>query len=169
MRLSSVETVYAMTIHKSQGSQFDVAAVLLPDAGSRILTRELLYTAVTRARSELILVGSEETVRHAVDRPVARASGLKDPQFVVIDETAGQLITLIGAPLAWKSFLAGFILFRAFDIVKPPPVRQLERLPEGTGIVQGHGTSGIFWTNRWASSTASPPTCSDRCARSALS
>ena len=62
---------------------------------------------------------------------VARASGLKDPQFVVIDEVAGQLITLIAAPVAWQSLLLGFILFRAFDIVKPPPVRQLERLPEG--------------------------------------
>jgi exodeoxyribonuclease V alpha subunit len=67
-----------MTIHKSQGSQFDTAAVLLPPADSRILTRELLYTAVTRARRELILVGSEEAVRRAVERPVARASGLSD-------------------------------------------------------------------------------------------
>ena len=75
---------------------------------------------------------------------VARASQLKDPQFVVIDETAGQLITLIGAPLAWKSFLAGFILFRVFDIVKPPPVRQLERLPEGTGIVVDDVAAGIY-------------------------
>ena len=72
----SVDTVYAMTIHKSQGSQFDTAAVLLPPAGSRILTRELLYTAITRARRELILVGSEEALREAVERPVARASGL---------------------------------------------------------------------------------------------
>ena len=66
-----------MTIHKSQGSQFDTAAVLLPDPGSRILTRELLYTAATRARERLILVGTEETVRAAVERPVARASGLR--------------------------------------------------------------------------------------------
>ncbi len=74
----------------------------------------------------------------------ARGSGLKDPQFVVIDETAGQLITLIGAPLAWKSFLAGFILFRVFDIVKPPPVRQLEKLPEGTGIVVDDVAAGLY-------------------------
>jgi len=60
---------------------------------------------------------------------VARGSGIKDPQFVVIDEVAGQLVALIAVPLAWKSFLAAFILFRAFDIVKPPPVRQLEALP----------------------------------------
>ena len=76
LRLGSVDTVYAMTIHKSQGSQFDTAVVLLPPAGSRILTRELLYTAITRARRELILVGSEEALREAVERPVARASGL---------------------------------------------------------------------------------------------
>ena len=75
---------------------------------------------------------------------VARASGLKDPQFVVIDETAGQLITLIGAPLGWKTFLTGFILFRAFDITKPPPVRQLERLPEGTGIVVDDVGAGVY-------------------------
>lgn len=75
---------------------------------------------------------------------VARASGLKDPQFVVIDETAGQLITLLGAPLAWKSFLAGFILFRAFDIVKPFPVRQLEKLPEGSGIVVDDVAAGLY-------------------------
>jgi exodeoxyribonuclease V alpha subunit len=75
-RLGPVETVFAMTIHKSQGSQFDAAAVLLPDPGSRILTRELLYTAVTRARRRLVLAGTEQAVRTAVRTPVARASGL---------------------------------------------------------------------------------------------
>jgi exodeoxyribonuclease V alpha subunit len=76
-RLAAVETVYAMTVHKSQGSQFDTAAVLLPDPSSRILTRELLYTAVTRAQTRLVLVGTEEAVRAAVERPIARASGLR--------------------------------------------------------------------------------------------
>jgi len=78
LRLSGVETVYAMTIHKSQGSQFDTAAVLLPPADSPIVTRELLYTAVTRARKRLILVAGEDTVRAAVGRPVSRASGLRE-------------------------------------------------------------------------------------------
>ena len=78
LRLGAVDTVYAMTVHKSQGSQFDTAAVLLPSSSSRILTRELLYTAVTRARRELILVGAEGAVRRAVERPVARASGLRE-------------------------------------------------------------------------------------------
>jgi exodeoxyribonuclease V alpha subunit len=76
-RLAAVETVYAMTVHKAQGSQFDTAAVVLPDPSSPILTRELLYTAVTRARRELIVVASEEAIRAAVARPVARASGLR--------------------------------------------------------------------------------------------
>ena len=75
---------------------------------------------------------------------VARASGREDPQFVVIDETAGQLITLIAAPLTWKCLLVGFILFRAFDIVKPPPIRLLERLPEGTGIVIDDVGAGLY-------------------------
>jgi phosphatidylglycerophosphatase A len=75
---------------------------------------------------------------------VARASGSKDPQIVVIDEVAGQLIALIAVPLTWKTLLAGFILFRAFDIIKPPPVRQLERLPEGTGIVLDDVAAGIY-------------------------
>ncbi len=76
-RLSTVETVYAMTVHKSQGSQFDTAAVLLPPPESPILTRELLYTAVTRARERLVVVGTEEALRRAVARPAARASGLR--------------------------------------------------------------------------------------------
>jgi len=75
---------------------------------------------------------------------VARASGGKDPQFVVIDEVAGQWITLLFASVTWKTMLAGFILFRGFDIVKPPPVRQLERLPEGTGIVVDDVAAGVY-------------------------
>ncbi len=75
---------------------------------------------------------------------MARGSGVKDPQFVVIDEVAGQLVALIAVPLAWQSFLAGFILFRVFDIVKPPPVRQLERIPEGAGIVVDDLAAGLY-------------------------
>ena len=77
-RLAAVETVHAMTVHKSQGSQFESVAVLLPDPTSPILTRELLYTAVTRARQRLILMGGESSVRTAVERPIARASGLRE-------------------------------------------------------------------------------------------
>jgi phosphatidylglycerophosphatase A len=75
---------------------------------------------------------------------VALACGNKDPQQVVIDEVAGQWITFLFAPISWKTLLAGFILFRGFDIVKPPPVRQLEKLPAGTGIVLDDVAAGIF-------------------------
>jgi len=75
---------------------------------------------------------------------VARATGKKDPQIVVIDEVAGQLITLLGAPMGWKAFLAGLILFRAFDMTKPWPVRSLEALPEGTGIVVDDVGAGVY-------------------------
>jgi phosphatidylglycerophosphatase A len=74
----------------------------------------------------------------------ARGCGKKDPQHVVIDEVAGQLVTLIACPILWKPLLAGFILFRAFDIVKPPPIRSLERLPEGTGIVVDDLGAGVY-------------------------
>jgi len=74
----------------------------------------------------------------------ARGSGLKDPQFVVIDEVAGQLVALVAVPLTWKTFLAGFILFRVFDIWKPFPIRRLERLPEGTGIMLDDLGAGLY-------------------------
>jgi phosphatidylglycerophosphatase A len=74
----------------------------------------------------------------------ARGCGKKDPSHVVIDEVAGQLVTLIACPIVWQALLAGFILFRVFDIVKPPPVRSLERLPEGTGIVVDDLGAGMY-------------------------
>ena len=74
----------------------------------------------------------------------ARGCGQEDPSHVVIDEVAGQLVTLIACPLLWKPLLAGFILFRAFDIVKPPPIRRLERLPEGAGIVVDDLGAGVY-------------------------
>ena len=75
-RLEAVETVHAMTIHKSQGSQLAHPIVVLPDESSRILTRELFYTAATRAETALTVVGTEAAVRAAVQRRVQRVSGL---------------------------------------------------------------------------------------------
>jgi phosphatidylglycerophosphatase A len=75
---------------------------------------------------------------------VARESGVTDPSFVVIDEVAGQLIALIAAPVRWKTLLAGFILFRAFDIVKPPPLRLLEKIPGGAGIMLDDVGAGLY-------------------------
>lgn len=75
-QLEAVETVHAMTIHKSQGSEFDHVIVILPPAASRLATRELLYTAVTRARRTVTLVGSADAIAAAIGRRVERASGL---------------------------------------------------------------------------------------------
>jgi exodeoxyribonuclease V alpha subunit len=77
-RLPSHEPAYAMTVHKSQGSEFDEVMVLLPRADSPALTRELLYTALTRARSRIRLWGSEQVLRAAIARPTTRGSGLRD-------------------------------------------------------------------------------------------
>jgi exodeoxyribonuclease V alpha subunit len=75
-RLSGVETVHAMTVHKSQGSQAHTVSVVLPDEDSRLLTRELFYTAVTRAQEQVRVVGTEAAIRAAIGREVQRASGL---------------------------------------------------------------------------------------------
>jgi exodeoxyribonuclease V alpha subunit len=77
-RLEGVQTLHASTVHKAQGSQFDAVVVVLPEASSRILTRELLYTAITRARTQVTVVGEESSVRAALRRPIGRASGLGD-------------------------------------------------------------------------------------------
>jgi phosphatidylglycerophosphatase A len=125
-------------LHPGPGTWGSAATVLLwaalaysLPASARTLTAIALAVAVT-------LIGIPAATQ------VARANQAKDPQFVVIDEVAGQLIALIAVPLSWKTFLAGFILFRVFDILKPPPVRQLEKLPEGTGIVLDDVAAGLF-------------------------
>ena len=74
----------------------------------------------------------------------ARESGRKDPQFVVIDEVAGQWIALLGSPADWKHGLIALVLFRLFDITKPFPARQLEALPEGWGIVFDDVAAGLY-------------------------
>jgi len=75
----------------------------------------------------------------------ARAAGLKDPGMVVVDEVIGQWVALAGAAtLNWKSYALAFLLFRLFDIWKPPPVRQLEALPEGLGIVADDVMAGVY-------------------------
>lgn len=77
-RLSGVQTVHAMTVHKSQGSQFDRVVVVLPTEPSPVLTRQLLYTAVTRARHGVTVVGSPEVLADAIRRGVTRASALPE-------------------------------------------------------------------------------------------
>lgn len=74
----------------------------------------------------------------------ARGTGKKDPQQVVIDEVAGQWLTLLAAPLRWKWMIIGLVLFRLFDMTKPFPIRRLERLPEGTGVVVDDLAAGVY-------------------------
>jgi phosphatidylglycerophosphatase A len=75
----------------------------------------------------------------------ARIVAKLDPGIVVVDEVLGQWTTLLGATVFnWKALLAGFVLFRVFDIWKPWPVRQFEKLPGGTGIVADDLAAGIY-------------------------
>ncbi|SHH78985.1 exodeoxyribonuclease V subunit alpha [Desulfofustis glycolicus] len=78
VQLPALETAWAMTVHKSQGSEFDQVVIVLPEAPNRILSRELLYTAVTRARKRVILLADDEALTAAIDRPTVRCSGLAE-------------------------------------------------------------------------------------------
>jgi exodeoxyribonuclease V alpha subunit len=77
-RLPPHESVYAMSVHKSQGSEFDTVAIVLPSEPSPILSRELLYTAITRARSKVVIYGTPAVIGAAIERAVVRASGLRE-------------------------------------------------------------------------------------------
>ncbi len=88
-RLSGVETVHAMTVHKSQGSQAHTVSVVLPGEESRLLTRELFYTAVTRAQERVRVVGTETAIRAAVGREVQRASGLRERLRAALAPSSG--------------------------------------------------------------------------------
>lgn len=96
----------------------------------------------------------------AVAGRVERAIGKKDPQEVVVDEVSGQWLALLAGPATlaggagWKSFLAGFILFRVFDITKPFPARRAESLPGGWGIMADDWVAGVYvaaclWLAHW--------------------
>ena len=77
-RLPAHETAFAMTVHKSQGSEFDHVLVILPDRDIPLLTRELVYTAVTRARQSVTVWGVEKVFVQAVSRATRRVSGLRE-------------------------------------------------------------------------------------------
>ncbi|MCP4601905.1 MAG: exodeoxyribonuclease V subunit alpha [Proteobacteria bacterium] len=77
-RLPPIETVFAMTVHKAQGSEFDQILIVLPEHMSPIITRELLYTAVTRAREHVTILASKQVIRQAIETPVERTSGLEE-------------------------------------------------------------------------------------------
>ena len=120
------------------GTYGSVAALVLWITAAKTLhpPHLALYTAIAAIAATLIGIPAATIV--------ARESGREDPGHVVIDEVAGQLITLIFCPPDWAHAILALILFRLFDILKPPPIRQLERLPSGTGIMLDDVAAGLF-------------------------
>jgi phosphatidylglycerophosphatase A len=122
------------------GTWGSVAAVLLWAAFARFLhpaPAALLSALIAGVILSIALGVPAATI-------AARESGRHDPGFVVIDEVAGQWIALLGSPADWKHALIALVLFRLFDITKPFPARQLERLPEGWGIVFDDVAAGLY-------------------------
>ena len=96
------------------------------------------------AVAEVLLVVALLVVGALAASEAERRLGTTDPGPVVIDEVMGQCVTLIAAPLTWNTAVLGFLLFRVFDIVKPPPARQLERAHGGWGIMLDDLAAGAY-------------------------
>ncbi len=146
---SQKKTTWAWTVATFFGAGFgkpgpgtwgSVAAVLLWAAES-MATHPSAHTMLVGL---LIWIAFSIALGVPAATIVARESGRKDPQFVVIDEVAGQWIALLFSPVDWKHALIALALFRFFDITKPFPVRQLESLPEGWGIVFDDVAAGLY-------------------------
>jgi phosphatidylglycerophosphatase A len=122
------------------GTYGSIAAVLLWFGAAHLLHPAPIALAIGTAIGALAatLIGIPAATI------VARESGREDPGHVVIDEVAGQLIALIAIPADWRHAVISLLLFRIFDILKPPPIRQLERLPGGTGIMLDDVAAGLF-------------------------
>lgn len=120
------------------GTYASAATVLLWWCAAHLISANWLTPVAVVAAVAISLLGIPPST------VVARESGREDPGFVVIDEVAGQMIALIGAPLTWNYLIAGLILFRVFDILKPFPLRRLENLPEGTGIMMDDVGAGLY-------------------------
>ena len=122
------------------GTYGSIAALLLWLAAANALhpTRAALAIGTAIAAILATLIGIPAATI------VARESGRKDPGLVVIDEVAGQLFTLILCPPDWPHAILALILFRLFDILKPWPIRKLEALPAGTGIMLDDVAAGLL-------------------------
>lgn len=143
-------------IHKTRWAwivgTFFGAGLLKPGPGTYgSIAATLIWYAVARNVNPLHLVlisllmaAAATAIGIPAATRVAIESGRKDPQMVVIDEVAGQWIALALMPPLWQYALLGLVLFRIFDILKPPPIRQLERLPQGTGIVVDDLGAGVY-------------------------
>jgi phosphatidylglycerophosphatase A len=146
---SKTKTLWAWTIgtffgagllKPGPGTYGSIAAMLLWFGAANALHPTPFALAVGTAIAALIatLIGIPAATI------VAHESGREDPGHVVIDEVAGQLIALLFLPVDWPHAILGLLLFRFFDILKPPPVRQLERLPAGTGIMMDDVAAGVL-------------------------
>ena len=122
------------------GTYGSIAALLLWYAGAHAFhpTTVTFALATTAAAVLITAIGIPASTI------VAREAGREDPGFVVIDEVAGQLIALIAIRADWRHAALSLLLFRLFDIFKPPPIRRLEALPEGTGIMLDDVAAGLF-------------------------
>ena len=122
------------------GTYGSIAALLLWYAAAHVFHPSALTLAVatTLAAIAVTLIGIPASTI------VAREAGRKDPGFVVIDEVAGQLVALTLIRPDWKHAALALILFRLFDIFKPWPIRKLEALPAGTGIMLDDIAAGLF-------------------------
>ena len=127
-------------LNPGPGTYGSIAAVLLWFGAAHLLHPNPLALAIGTAIAALAatLIGIPAATI------VARESGREDPGQVVIDEVAGQLIALIAIPADWQHAALSLLLFRLFDILKPPPIRQFERLPAGTGIMLDDVAAGLF-------------------------
>ncbi len=122
------------------GTYGSVAALLLWYAAAHLFPSTRLALAVATAVVALLVTA----VGIPASTITAREAERKDPGFVVIDEVAGQLVALILMPPEWPYALLALLLFRLFDITKPGPIRRLEALPEGTGIMLDDVAAGLL-------------------------
>jgi phosphatidylglycerophosphatase A len=122
------------------GTYGSVATVLLWLGGAWLLRHNTLHLLI----ATLVALAIVTALGIPAATRVARESQRKDPGFVVIDEVAGQLVALIAITPDWPHAILALILFRFFDILKPPPIRRLESLPEGIGIVVDDLAAGVY-------------------------
>ena len=122
------------------GTYGSVAAVLLWFLAAHVFPSQPATLAIATLIAAIVIT----LIGIPASTTVARESARKDPGFVVIDEVAGQLFALILMPPDWRHAALALLLFRLFDITKPGPIRRLEALPEGTGIMFDDVAAGIF-------------------------
>jgi phosphatidylglycerophosphatase A len=137
----AVATVFGIgRLKPGPGTWASVATVLIWAVAARAvhLTPHALLLALLAGIALTLVVGIPASTI------AARESEIEDPGFVVIDEVIGQSIALLFCPPDWAHALIALVLFRLFDILKPPPARQLERLPAGWGIVFDDVAAGLY-------------------------